>query len=55
MRRALGLAMLALTGMLCPTPAGYATTPHCATVIVRSIAGTYCQTRMPNPYLDPDV
>jgi curli biogenesis system outer membrane secretion channel CsgG len=29
--------------------------PHCTSDTVRSIAGIYCQTAMPNPYLDSDV
>jgi hypothetical protein len=42
MRRALGLAGLA-AGLMFPAPAADAGPPRCATVIVRSIAGTYCE------------
>ena len=29
--------------------------PHCTSDTVRSIAGIYCQSAMPSPYLDSDV
>jgi hypothetical protein len=45
MRRALGLAGLVLTGIL-PAPAAHVpppNPPHCATTVIRSIVGTYCE------------
>jgi hypothetical protein len=64
MRRAIATLALALTGLMpsCGNPgpspwdlAMHHGMPHCTTSTVRSIAGIYCQTLMPNPYLDSDV
>jgi hypothetical protein len=58
MRLTLAAALTAtalLTGCAHTVPQATNRAPHCTTVTVRSIAGIYCQSLMPSPYLDPIV
>jgi hypothetical protein len=41
--------------LIVPTNNAFPQNMHCQYEQVNSIAGAYCQTAMPNPYLDSDV